>query len=64
MYVCLCHGISDKTIRHLVQKNQVTSIKSLRSCVPLGSDCGKCVRQAKMIIDSELALIPKIEEVA
>ncbi|MDN3608339.1 (2Fe-2S)-binding protein [Vibrio ostreicida] len=57
MYVCLCHGISDKVIRKLVVDEGVTDIKEVKKCTALGSQCGKCVRMAKDIIkDSASAL--------
>ncbi|MGL4827794.1 MAG: (2Fe-2S)-binding protein [Vibrio sp.] len=51
MYVCLCHGISDKKIRRLVTERGITDIKGIKRCTALGSQCGKCVRQAKEIIE-------------
>ena len=50
MYVCLCHGISDKKIKKLAIEQGITDIRGIRQCTPLGSQCGKCVRQAKEIL--------------
>lgn len=50
MYVCLCHGISDKKIKKLAIDKGITDIRGIRQCTPLGSQCGKCVRQAKEIL--------------
>ncbi|MFV0450156.1 MAG: (2Fe-2S)-binding protein [Vibrio sp.] len=56
MYVCLCHGISDKKIKQLAIEQGVTDIRGIRQCTPLGSQCGKCVRQAKEIL-SEVEVV-------
>ncbi len=56
MYVCLCHGISDKKIKKLAIDEGITDIRGIRQCTPLGSQCGKCVRQAKEIL-SEVEVI-------
>ncbi|MBD2811950.1 bacterioferritin-associated ferredoxin [Xenorhabdus sp. Vera] len=64
MYVCLCNVISDKTIRDAVHQRHVRSIRELRNFVPIGSDCGKCIRQAREIINEEIALLPPMNNVA
>lgn len=51
MYVCLCHAVSDKKIRKLVTEQGVTDIRGIKKCTALGSQCGKCVRLAKEIIN-------------
>ncbi|MCZ4374268.1 (2Fe-2S)-binding protein [Vibrio diazotrophicus] len=56
MYVCLCHGISDKKIKKLAIEQGITDIRGIRQCTPLGSQCGKCVRQAKEIL-SEVEVV-------
>ncbi|KDO15478.1 (2Fe-2S)-binding protein [Vibrio metoecus] len=55
MYVCLCHGVSDKKIKRLVTEQGITDIKGIKRCTALGSQCGKCVRQAKEIIEASLS---------
>ncbi len=37
MYVCLCHGVSDKKIRKLVSEQGVTDIKGIKKCTALGN---------------------------
>ncbi|ELP5730725.1 (2Fe-2S)-binding protein [Vibrio vulnificus] len=51
MYVCLCHGVSDKKIRKLVIEQGVADIRGIKRCTALGSQCGKCIRMAKEIIN-------------
>ncbi|WP_416776985.1 bacterioferritin-associated ferredoxin [Xenorhabdus budapestensis] len=64
MYICLCNAINDKTIRNAVRQQHVRSIRELKSFVPVGSDCGKCVRQAREIINEEISLLPPMINVA
>ncbi|MCG3463518.1 bacterioferritin-associated ferredoxin [Xenorhabdus bovienii] len=64
MYICLCNAISDKTIRNIVRQQHVRSIRELRDFVPVGSDCGKCIRQAREIMNEEIAQRPPINNVA
>lgn len=56
MYVCLCFGISDKKIIMLTQENKVSDIRSIREITALGSQCGKCIRSAKKIIEETIAI--------
>ena len=64
MYVCLCNAISDKVIRNAVRQHQPQSMQQLRKLVPIGTDCGKCIRQARVIFEEEQAKIPDMYEVA
>ncbi|MDE9430463.1 bacterioferritin-associated ferredoxin [Xenorhabdus bovienii] len=64
MYICLCNAISDKTIRNIVRQQHVRSIRELRDFVSVGSDCGKCIRQAREIMNEEIAQLPPINNVA
>ena len=59
MYVCLCHGVSDKKIRKLIVEEGITDIKGIKKCTALGSQCGKCVRSAKEIINESAATLFK-----
>ncbi|MGL6314043.1 bacterioferritin-associated ferredoxin [Vibrio sp. WXL103] len=54
MYVCLCHGISDKKIRKLAIEQGLQDIREIKKCTSLGSQCGKCIRQAKEILSETL----------
>ncbi|CDH05743.1 regulatory or redox component complexing with Bfr, in iron storage and mobility [Xenorhabdus bovienii str. oregonense] len=64
MYICLCNAISDKTIRNIVRQQHIRSIRELKDFVPVGSDCGKCIRQAREIMNEEIAQLPPINNVA
>ncbi|KFD22421.1 MULTISPECIES: bacterioferritin-associated ferredoxin [Tatumella] len=53
MYVCLCNGISDKSIRAVIRQHQPSSLKELQRFVPVGTQCGKCLRSARQILEHE-----------
>ena len=61
MYVCLCNGVSDKKIRQAVRQFQPQSFQQLRKFVPVGNQCGKCVRAAREIMQDELMQIPEFK---
>ena len=64
MYVCLCNAVSDKTLREAVRRYQPKSIQQLRQLVPVGKQCGKCIRVAREIMDEELQSVPLYKEIA
>ncbi|WNJ97064.1 (2Fe-2S)-binding protein [Vibrio ruber] len=55
MIVCLCHSVSDKKLRQLVLEDGISDMKGIRRCTALGTQCGKCVRQAKEILNETVA---------
>ena len=64
MYVCLCNGISDKKIRQVVRQFQPQSFQQLRKFVPVGNQCGKCVRAVREVMEDELTTMPEFKEIA
>lgn len=64
MYICLCNGVSDKTLRQVVRQQHPQSFQQLRKFIPVGNQCGKCIRQAREIMQDELMLIPEFKEIA
>ncbi|MFJ5161875.1 bacterioferritin-associated ferredoxin [Pantoea sp. NPDC088449] len=64
MYVCLCNAVSDKTLREVVRRYQPKSMQQLRQLVPIGKQCGKCVRFAREIMEDELQNVPPYKEIA
>ncbi|MFP1963172.1 bacterioferritin-associated ferredoxin [Lonsdalea quercina] len=53
MYVCLCNAITDKAIRYVVHQHQPQSLQHLKQLIPIGTDCGKCLRHARLILLEE-----------
>lgn len=64
MYVCLCNAVSDKVLREAVRRYQPKSIQQLRQLVPVGKQCGKCIRVAREIMEDELQHAPLYKEIA
>ncbi|MEP0356241.1 MAG: bacterioferritin-associated ferredoxin [Paraglaciecola sp.] len=54
MYVCLCHGITDKAIQQAVTESGVGNIRELKKRLNVGSQCGKCIQLAQTIIDNTI----------
>jgi bacterioferritin-associated ferredoxin len=54
MYVCLCHGITDKTIKQAVIENGIGNMRQLKQHLAIGSQCGRCIQMAQSIIDSTI----------
>ncbi|MEO2267301.1 (2Fe-2S)-binding protein [Pseudoalteromonas pernae] len=64
MYICLCHGVSDKKIEQAID-NGARSMRDLSSELKVGSQCGKCCNCAKKILNQKLIEIVDVtEEVA
>lgn len=47
MYVCLCKGVTDKTIRRAVNDEGISSMRELRQQYGVASQCGCCKSCAK-----------------
>ncbi|MCC2616203.1 bacterioferritin-associated ferredoxin [Aestuariibacter halophilus] len=54
MYVCLCHGITDRAIKKAVTEQGVGSVRELKEQLGVGSQCGRCVQMAQQIIDTTI----------
>ncbi|MGB3727041.1 MAG: (2Fe-2S)-binding protein [Glaciecola sp.] len=54
MFVCLCHGITDKHIEQAVRENGVGNMRELKARFGVGSQCGSCVQMAQDIIDTTI----------
>jgi bacterioferritin-associated ferredoxin len=50
MYICICKKVTDHQIRQAVYQSHVKSVGELRSCLGACDQCGKCVRDAREII--------------
>ena len=50
MYVCLCHGVTDKQIRTQVKKG-LTRLTDIRDELGVASQCGKCACAAQAVLN-------------
>ncbi|XID75181.1 bacterioferritin-associated ferredoxin [Alkanindiges sp. WGS2144] len=56
MYVCLCRAVTDRQIRASVE-NGASSFRDVRDELDIGTCCGRCVPEARELIDQNLAEI-------
>lgn len=49
MYICLCHGITDRQIRHAVEQG-CSSLGEVQMQLPVGGCCGRCEPAARELI--------------
>ena len=54
MYICLCRAVTDKQIRESVE-NGASSFREVREELDLGTCCGRCVPEARELIDQTLS---------
>ncbi len=56
MYICICHGVTDTQIESAIDSG-ATCMKSLSSELKVGSQCGKCRKCTKRVLNSKLIQI-------
>ncbi|EIQ6807286.1 bacterioferritin-associated ferredoxin, partial [Escherichia coli] len=56
--------ISDKKIRQAVRQFSPQSFQQLKKFIPVGNQCGKCVRAAREVMEDELMQLPEFKESA
>lgn len=49
MYVCMCHGITDRQIRRAVDQG-ARCLGEVQMSLPVGACCGRCVDSAREIV--------------
>lgn len=54
MYICLCRAVTDKQIRTSVE-NGASSFREVREELDVGTCCGRCVPEARELIDQALS---------
>jgi len=54
MYICLCHGITDRQIRRTLEQG-ASSLAEVQQRLPVGSCCGCCVPSACELIREHAA---------
>lgn len=50
MYVCLCKGVTDGSIKEAIDSGRCCSMKDLCKNLGVATQCGKCGPQAKSIL--------------
>jgi bacterioferritin-associated ferredoxin len=50
MYICLCHGITDRQIRRAVEQG-ACSLGEVQMQLPVGGCCGRCEPAARELIE-------------
>ncbi|MGA4608751.1 (2Fe-2S)-binding protein [Pseudoalteromonas maricaloris] len=64
MYVCICHGVTDKKIAETID-NGARSMRDLSQTLSVGKQCGKCCNCAKKILNEKLiAVVDVTDQVA
>jgi bacterioferritin-associated ferredoxin len=53
MYVCICHGVTDKDIQQAAQQG-VSSMEKLSESMQVGSQCGCCKECANQVLEEAL----------
>ena len=54
MIVCLCKGVSSRTIVDEARRGACT-LKQIRQACQAGTDCGACVPQIRQLLDQTAA---------
>ena len=57
MYICLCHGVTDRDIRSCIEDG-ASSMRELRQQLAVGTQCGKCACHVKAILKEEKSGAP------
>jgi bacterioferritin-associated ferredoxin len=53
MYVCVCHGISEKRLSQAIEDG-ARSFEALQSCTGVATCCGACEPCARQVLDETL----------
>lgn len=53
MYVCVCHAVTDRQIRELVNRG-ANSLTDVQQQVPVAGCCGRCRDTAEQIVEETL----------
>ena len=61
--LCICHGVTDNKIKHAVENGAVT-MKLLAQELKVGSQCGKCCKCTKRVLNNKLIEIVEESPVA
>ena len=53
MYVCVCHGISDRRLREAVASG-ARSFEDVQACTGVATNCGACEHTARSVIEEHV----------
>ncbi len=56
MYVCLCHGVTDRAIREAAE-NGASGLADLSAMTGCAGSCGSCAELAVQILDETRAFV-------
>jgi bacterioferritin-associated ferredoxin len=62
MIVCLCHAVSDRTVRQLARDGRCSTVGDVARACGAGSDCGACAADLARILRVERSGGPRREE--
>ncbi len=57
MYVCLCKAVTDRQIRESINGG-ASSFAEVRRSLGVSTQCGKCMQQAKLIVETATKKAP------
>ena len=61
MYICLCHGVTDKKIEQTIDDG-ATTMRELTKELKVRSQCGKCCGCTKKILNRRLIQIADVTD--
>lgn len=50
MYVCICHAVTDRSIREVVNRG-ARSLSDVQCELPVGACCGRCQDTAEKVVE-------------
>lgn len=53
MYICICHGVTDNTIKKAIDDG-AQSMREISRVLGVGTQCGKCTNCTKKILNDKL----------
>lgn len=51
--ICACFNVGEKTIRNIIQKQGLTTVKAVGQCLKAGTNCGSCVPEIKALLATQ-----------
>ncbi len=55
MYVCICKAVTDTQIHEAVAQGSCCTMRDLRNCFGVGTQCGRCALHARDVLNEALA---------